>query len=138
MLIKIVFPYNSHSYFIFLFKRDELLMSLRRLPFKHCETYEVAGWDTVILTRRCLILQLSSIVIADIDEGTVTLHQNAKIPRLPTYATDMYKFRYLNFCKYSYVHLYVKLCIVILSSKIVSNYRCISHIYSSPKFSDFH
>lgn len=40
--------------------------------------------------------ELSSIVIADIDEGTVTLHQNAKIPRLPTYATDMYKFRMKN------------------------------------------
>ena len=40
------------------------------------------------------ILQLSSLVIADIDEGTVTLHPKAKIPRLPTYVTDMFKFRY--------------------------------------------
>ncbi|XP_078372153.1 DENN domain-containing protein 3-like [Oculina patagonica] len=40
--------------------------------------------------------ELSSIVIADIEDGSVTLHPNAKIPRLPTYATDMYKFRMKN------------------------------------------
>ena len=36
--------------------------------------------------------QLSSIIIADIDDGSVTA--NARIPRLPTYATDLYKFRW--------------------------------------------
>ena len=41
-----------------------------------------------------LFFQLSAIVIADIEEGSVTMHPNAKISRLPTYATDMYKFRY--------------------------------------------
>ena len=40
------------------------------------------------------VFQFSSIVIADIDEGQVTLHQDAKIPRLPAYATDLFKFRY--------------------------------------------
>ncbi|KAJ7365979.1 Rab guanyl-nucleotide exchange factor [Desmophyllum pertusum] len=40
--------------------------------------------------------ELSSIVIADIDEGSVTLHPKARLPRLPTYATDMYKFRMKN------------------------------------------
>ncbi|XP_068694496.1 DENN domain-containing protein 3-like [Montipora foliosa] len=40
--------------------------------------------------------EFSSIVIADIDEGQVTLHQDAKIPRLPAYATDLFKFRMKN------------------------------------------
>lgn len=40
--------------------------------------------------------ELSSIAIADIDDGTVTLHPKAKIPRLPTYVTDMFKFRMKN------------------------------------------
>ncbi|XP_020622103.1 DENN domain-containing protein 3-like [Orbicella faveolata] len=38
--------------------------------------------------------ELSSIVIADIDDGSVTA--NSRIPRLPTYATDLYKFRMKN------------------------------------------
>ena len=38
--------------------------------------------------------QLSDIVIADIDEGTVTPHPNAEIPRLPSFAVSLYKFRY--------------------------------------------
>ena len=41
----------------------------------------------------CSSLKVSSIVIADIDEGQVMIHRDAKIPRLPTYATDMFKFR---------------------------------------------
>ncbi|XP_074627330.1 DENN domain-containing protein 3-like isoform X3 [Acropora palmata] len=40
--------------------------------------------------------EVSSIVIADIDEGQVMIHRDAKIPRLPTYATDMFKFRMKN------------------------------------------
>ena len=41
--------------------------------------------------------QLSGIVIADIDEGTVTPHPNAEIPRLPSFAVSLYKFRYFDF-----------------------------------------
>lgn len=36
--------------------------------------------------------QLSSFVIADIDEGSVT--SPPRIQRLPTYAAELYKFRY--------------------------------------------
>lgn len=40
--------------------------------------------------------ELSGIVIADIDEGTVTPHPNAEIPRLPSFAVSLYKFRMKN------------------------------------------
>ena len=41
--------------------------------------------------------QLSGIVIADIDEGTVTPHPNAEIPRLPSLTVSLYKLRYFDF-----------------------------------------
>ena len=40
-------------------------------------------------------------MIADIDEGTVTPHPNAEIPRLPSFAVSLYKFRYFDFAFYS-------------------------------------
>ena len=51
----------------------------------------------VITNFGLFFFQLSGIVTADIDEGTVTPHPNAEIPRLPCSAVSLYKFRYFDF-----------------------------------------
>ena len=92
LVSKFTFPYRKHPR---IFKKQLWLLYVR---ITTCPEMAVllgaAEWSPIL---GFFFFQLSGIVIADIDEGTVTPHPNAEIPRLPSVAVSLYKFRYFDF-----------------------------------------